>query len=57
MKTLQGIAASRGIVVGPVFHFLRAEIKIERCQVADSSAECARLQSALRVAKSELEII
>lgn len=57
MKTLRGIAASRGIVAGPVFHFRRAEIKIERRQAADPSAECARFFSALSVAKSELELV
>ncbi len=54
MKTLQGIAASRGIAIGPAFHFQRADLSFERCTVEDPAAEWARCQAALETACEQL---
>jgi len=54
MKTLRGIAASRGIAVGPAFHFQRADLRFERHTVEDPTAEWARFQAALEVAGEQL---
>jgi len=35
MKTLRGIAASRGIAIGPAFHFRQADLRFERYAVAE----------------------
>jgi len=51
MKTLQGIAASRGIAIGPAFHFQRAD-QWTRCQAA---LETAREQLADVYTKAEAE--
>ena len=54
MKTLRGIAASRGIVIGPAFHFRRADLSFERRTVEDPAAEWARFQAALEMAREQL---
>jgi phosphoenolpyruvate-protein kinase (PTS system EI component) len=54
VKTLQGIAASRGIAIGPVFHFRRVDLCFDRCTVEDSAAEWARFQAALETAGEQL---
>jgi len=54
MKTLRGIAASRGIAIGPAFHFRRADLSFERCTVEDPTAEWARFQAALETAREQL---
>ncbi len=54
MTTLQGIAASRGIGIGPAFHFRRADLRFERRTVEDPSAEWARCESALETACGQL---
>jgi phosphotransferase system enzyme I (PtsI) len=57
MKELRGIAASRGIAIGPAFHFRRAELAVERCTVKDPSAEWARFEAALNTARDQLEAV
>ena len=54
MKKLQGVAASRGICIGPVFKFIRAELKIEKKTGLDSQAENTRFHSALEQAKKQI---
>nr|HID14114.1 phosphoenolpyruvate--protein phosphotransferase [Anaerolineae bacterium] len=54
MKTLHGIAASRGIAIGPAFRFRRADLCFERCTVKDPTAEWARFQAALETAREQL---
>jgi len=51
---LQGIAASRGIGIGPAFHFRRADLRFQRRTVKDPSAEWARCESALETACGQL---
>ncbi|HIP87092.1 MAG TPA: phosphoenolpyruvate--protein phosphotransferase, partial [Anaerolineales bacterium] len=54
MKKLRGIAASRGIAIGPVFQYRRADLHFERRRVEDREAEWARFQAALEVARERL---
>ncbi|MEE8391997.1 MAG: phosphoenolpyruvate--protein phosphotransferase [Anaerolineae bacterium] len=54
MKTLGGIAASRGIAIGPVFRFQKADLHFDRCTVLDPAAEWARFQVALEVAGEQI---
>ncbi|MEA4909729.1 MAG: phosphoenolpyruvate--protein phosphotransferase [Chloroflexi bacterium] len=55
MKQLQGIAASRGVGIGPVFQFRRAELKIESVCVDDVTKELDRFQSAIEVARQQIQ--
>jgi phosphotransferase system enzyme I (PtsI) len=57
MKTLHGIPASRGIAVGPAFHFQRADLRFERRTVEDPAAEWARCQAALATACEQLAAV
>jgi phosphotransferase system enzyme I (PtsI) len=54
MKKLTGVAASRGICIGPVFKFIRAELKIEKKTGLDPQAEINRFHSALGQAKQQI---
>lgn len=54
MKTLRGIAASRGVAIGPAFRFRRADLRFERHTVEDPAAEWARFQAALETAREQL---
>ena len=54
MKTLHGIAASRGITIGPAFHFRQADLRFERHTPEDPAAEWARFQIALETAREQL---
>jgi len=54
MKSLQGIAASRGIAIGPAFQFRRADLCFERHVVEDPAAEWARFEAALVMAQEQL---
>ena len=57
MQAIKGIAASRGIAIGPAFHFKRTSLEFQRCTVDDVAAEWARFESALGVAHRQLEAI
>jgi len=54
MNKLTGIPASRGIAIGPAFHFRRADLRFERHTVHDPAAEWTRLQAALETAREQL---
>ena len=54
MKTLCGIAASRGIAVGPAFRFREANLHFERHAIEDPAVEWARLEAALETAREQL---
>jgi phosphotransferase system enzyme I (PtsI) len=54
MKSIQGIAASRGIAIGPAFQFIRADLCFERHVVEDPAAEWARFEAALVTAQEQL---
>ena len=51
MKKLNGVAASRGICIGPAFQFVRIELKTEKKEILDTKTELIRLDDALSCAK------
>jgi phosphoenolpyruvate-protein phosphotransferase len=57
MKTLCGIAASRGVAVGPAFRFRRTGLYWDRCTVEDPVAEWTRFQAALAAAREQLSAV
>jgi len=57
MMRLQGTGVSRGMAVGPVWFFSRAEKKARRTSALGPDAERARLQDALGRAARQLEAI
>jgi phosphoenolpyruvate-protein phosphotransferase len=54
VNRLHGIAASRGIAIGPVFQFHKAEVCFERCLVPDPAAEWDRFQTAIETASQQI---
>lgn len=54
MRTLRGIAASTGIVVGRAYVYRPVELAIEQWKVEDTETEWARLQRALEESKEQL---
>jgi len=54
VSALRGIPASRGIAIGPAFHFRQSKLEFERCTVEDPAAEWARFEAALEVAGQQL---
>lgn len=57
MKTFRGVPASRGVAIGPAYHFRRASLTFERHEVVDTDAEWKRLQDALRTAREQLAAV
>ncbi len=57
MKKLNGVAASRGICIGPAFQFLRIELNTEKKEINDPQVEIERLKAALITAKDQIDII
>jgi phosphoenolpyruvate-protein phosphotransferase len=57
MKSLTGIPASRGICIGPVFPFVRQELRVESYCVDDVQVEITRLNSAIDKAKDQISQI
>ena len=57
MKTLQGIAASYGVAIGPAFIYKRSELEINCSSIEDSDAEWARFESARVLAHKQLEAV
>jgi phosphotransferase system enzyme I (PtsI) len=55
MKTLQGIAASYGIAIGPVFAYKRTELEITPCSVDDPAVEWERFEAAQETARKQLD--
>jgi len=54
MRTVSGIAASRGLAIGPAFRLRTAELRVERTTVKDRSAEKVRFLTALAEAAAQL---
>ena len=54
MKKLQGVAASRGICIGPAFKFSRAELKIGFRKIENPNQEVERFQTAVKEAKQQI---
>jgi len=57
MKKLNGVAASRGICIGPAFQFLRTELNTEKIEINDPEAEIIRLDDAIKIAKDQIETV
>lgn len=57
MIRLPGVAASRGICIGPVFKFIRTELVVEKKIAANSQTENKRLETAIEKAKSQINDI
>ena len=55
MRELRGIAASRGIAIGPVFRFRRIDLAFDRFAVEDPAVEWARIEAALKTAREQLD--
>ena len=55
MRKVHGIAASRGIAIGPAFRFRKIDLAFERCTIEDPTAEWARLEAALETAREQLD--
>ncbi|WKA53052.1 phosphoenolpyruvate--protein phosphotransferase [Planococcus shixiaomingii] len=56
-QTLSGIAASNGVAIAKAFRLENPELNVEKREIADPSAEVARLEEALSLSISELEVI
>ena len=56
-NSLQGIPASPGIAIAPVFHYRPQQIKVHELCVIDVEAEWQRLQTAIKTAKQEIQTI
>lgn len=54
MKQFQGVAASRGIGIGPVFQFRRAGLSFESRCIEDVEVELQRLEEALKIASEQI---
>jgi phosphoenolpyruvate-protein phosphotransferase/dihydroxyacetone kinase phosphotransfer subunit len=54
---LQGIPASEGIAIAPMFRYEPLTLKVERRTVSDVAAEVARLHEALQQAQRELIVL
>ena len=54
MKKLHGVAASRGICIGPIFKFIRAELKIENSKCEDPQKEIIRFHTAIKEAGNQI---
>ncbi len=57
MKRLEGIAASRGIAIGPAFLYRQVNLDFERREIDDPEAEWERFESAAEKAKEQLRDI
>jgi len=55
MRTLQGIAASPGVALGPAFLFERADLEVPRVDDCDAHVEWARFEKAAAQARIDLQ--
>jgi phosphotransferase system enzyme I (PtsI) len=56
-RTIQGIGASAGIAIGPVFRYQTREQVVERRHIDDTTAEQVRLSAALTQAQTEIQAL
>ena len=56
-RTLQGISASPGIVIGPVYRYVVQHIVVDRRAGRDADSELSRLASALATARQQLDML
>lgn len=57
MKQLKGIAASRGICIGPAFQFVRRDLVVEEKCVDNTAVELERLDKAIGAARNQITAI
>ncbi len=57
MQRYQGLPASDGIAIGPAWVYHPVHVTVERYLVTDPSAEWARLQTALSMARTQLQAL
>ncbi len=57
MRRFQGLAASRGIAIGPVWVYRPVHVLAERRTVSDPASEWERLESALNMARVQLQAL
>lgn len=57
MRTLNGIPASQGVAIGPVFRYEGLELDVVSLQIEDPDAEWARLEAAMAAAREELKAL
>ena len=57
MRILKGILASRGITIGPAFHFKRASLDFDQCTVDDPAAEVKLFEAALATGLEQLQAV
>lgn len=57
MRMIRGIAASRGVAIGPAFQFRPVELRIEQRSVADPEGEVRRLDLGVAAATRELQAV
>ena len=57
MRTLNGIPASQGVAIGPVFRYEGVEFEVVCRQIENADAEWARLKAAIATARQELEAL
>ena len=55
MKQLQGIAAARGIAIGPIFQFEQFDLRVEQRTVAQPAEEIQRLERAILTATAQVQ--
>ncbi|HEY4690363.1 MAG TPA: phosphoenolpyruvate--protein phosphotransferase [Anaerolineae bacterium] len=56
-QSLQGIAASPGIAIGPIFHYRPRRVMAEHYPIDDVDGEIVRLEQALAEARRELDAL
>ncbi len=54
MKKYQGVSASRGICIGPVFQFKRAALEFSTYNITNLASELQRLQNAVNIAQKQI---
>ncbi len=54
MKKYQGVSASRGICIGPVFQFKRAALEFSSYTITNLASELERLQNAVNIAQKQI---
>jgi phosphotransferase system enzyme I (PtsI) len=54
MKKYQGVSASRGICIGPVFQFKRAALEFSAYNITNLASELQRLQNAVNTAQKQI---